>query len=54
VVHPLDISVAIETRDFDNPFRMDFGKVKVLDIANHKPIKVAKFYSSRLSETDFV
>lgn len=40
-----DISVAIETRDFDNAFRLDFGKV--LEIANNKPAKVAKFYGSR-------
>ena len=47
-----DISVAIETRDFDNTFRLDFGKV--LEIANHKPIKVAKFYGSRPPESDSV
>lgn len=47
-----DISVAVETRDFDNTFRLDFGKV--LEIANHKPIKVAKFYGSRPPEDDSV
>ncbi|MDR2691949.1 MAG: NYN domain-containing protein [Dysgonamonadaceae bacterium] len=47
-----DISIAIETRDFDNTFRLDFGKV--LDIADNKPIKVAKFYGSRPPESDSV
>ena len=47
-----DISVAIETRDFDNTFRLDFGKV--LEIANNKPAKVAKFYGSRPPESDSV
>ncbi|GAB6012405.1 NYN domain-containing protein [Viscerimonas tarda] len=47
-----DIVTASETRDFDNTFRLDFGKV--LDIANNKPIKTAKFYGSRPPESDSV
>ncbi|MDR0734099.1 MAG: NYN domain-containing protein [Dysgonamonadaceae bacterium] len=47
-----DILGAIETKDFDNTFRLDFGKV--LEIANNKPIKVAKFYGSRPPESDSV
>jgi len=47
-----DIATAYETRDFDNTFRLDFGKV--LEIANNKPIKVAKFYGSRPPESDTV
>jgi hypothetical protein len=47
-----DILAASETRDFDNTFRLDFGKV--LEIANHKPVKTAKFYGSRPPESDSV
>ena len=47
-----DIMVATETRDFDNTFRLDFGKV--LEIANNRPVKVARFYGSRPPESDSV
>jgi len=47
-----NIASASATKDFDNSFRLDFGKV--LEIANHKPIKVAKFYGSRPPESDSV
>jgi len=47
-----DIVSASATRDFDNTFRLDFGTV--LSIANHKPIRVARFYGSRPPESDSV
>jgi uncharacterized LabA/DUF88 family protein len=48
----LDIWEASETRTFDNTFKLDFGQV--LEIANHAPIKVARFYGSRPPEADTV
>jgi hypothetical protein len=48
----LDIFEATDTRTFDNTFKLDFGKV--LDIANHAPIKIARFYGSRPPEADSV
>jgi uncharacterized LabA/DUF88 family protein len=48
----LDIWEASDTRTFDNTFKLDFGRV--LEIANHAPIKIARFYGSRPPEADSV
>jgi uncharacterized LabA/DUF88 family protein len=48
----LDINDASNTRTFDTSFKLDFGKALV--IANHAPIKAARFYGSRPPEADTV
>ncbi len=48
----LDVWEATDTKTFDNDFKLDFGQA--LAIANHAPIKVARFYGSRPPEADSV
>ena len=48
----LDIWEATETRTFDNTFKLDFGHV--LEIANHAPVRIARFYGSRPPEADSI
>ena len=48
----LDIWEATQTRTFDNAFKLDFGRV--LEIANHAPVRVARFYGSRPPEKDSI
>ncbi len=48
----LDVWEATDTKTFDQSFKLDFGQA--LAIANHAPIKVARFYGSRPPESDSV
>lgn len=48
----LDIWDATETKTYDSTFKVDFGKV--LEIANHAPVKEARFYGSKPPEADSV
>ncbi len=48
----LDVWEATDTKTFDNDFKLDFGQA--LAIANHAPIRVARFYGSRPPEADSV
>jgi uncharacterized LabA/DUF88 family protein len=48
----LDVWEATDTKTFDQAFKLGFGEA--LKIANHAPIKVARFYGSRPPEADSV